>query len=410
MNEHLQPLRNHVVSEVEPCPTCRRTQQTIHRFLESGDYWQLAEAFDLLRADDPKGTQHLDRWQADAALIARQWDAAWEFRTLGLLESNRRITFEDVINVRAQCRVRSLSAADLHLVVLSDNALTPWGNEHLEQVNAAVYRVLADIHLDANTNPLQALYDRYASRSPTDDDLAVIAGECDHFVSARLLKRHLEGETYTIDQYRQRAATGIDSARVDQQLYEWHTSPKKWCFQPTQGRFVEALAVGFNADGSVRRRDHPRFSYTRPPGWMRVAAQALCQALLRRSENDVRKEAGLPEIGEGWVSETELYRLIVDAFPDTPVLQHARPQWLKSQHFDVYLPAHNVALEYQGRQHFEAIDFFGGEEALRRRREQDARKRRLCRKIGCILIEVEAGYEPSEVIEQVRAATETIRP
>jgi len=107
----------HFGHKVEPCPTCRRAREAIHRFEEDFDYWPLVEEFDSLRAEnpDPFGTKHLDRWQRDAALPAQEWEAAWEFRgQFGLLESGHRITFEDVINVRAQCRERSLSAADLH--------------------------------------------------------------------------------------------------------------------------------------------------------------------------------------------------------------------------------------------------------------------------------------------------------
>jgi len=191
-------------------------------------------------------------------------------------------------------------------------------------------------------------------------------------------------------------------------MYEWYTAPKMWCFQPTQGRYVEALAVGIDSDGRALRRDHPQFPYTRVPRWIRVAAESVVRTL-RKSENEVRKDAGLPEIGKGWVSETELYRRIAQALSDTPILQHARPQWLSPQHLDIFLPEHNVAIEYHGRQHFEAIDFFGGPEGLIKRREQDARKRRLCHKNGCTLIEVTAGYELSVVLKQVRSAIDTHR-
>lgn len=405
MNTQQIPRRTHFLSEAEPCLTCHRAQETIHHFLKDGDYSKLAVSFELLRNDDPNGTQHLDRWQADAALLAAQWDAAWEFRARGLLEESNRITLEDVINVRSRCSERFLSADDIHCFILSNNGLTPWGNQNLSKVNAILNALLNHVYRSQNTNPLAILYDRYANRDPTIDDFGEIADMCDYLISPETLSRHMTHEKYSIARYRERAANGADTASVNHDFYEWYTAPKKWCFQPIHGRFVEALPVGRNIDGSVQRRDRPRFGYTRAPGWMRVTAEALCQALLRRCENDVRREAGLPEIGEGWVSETELFRLIVEAFPEITVLQHARPRWLTPQHLDVYLPTRNIALEYQGQQHFEAIDFFGGEEGLKQRRELDARKRRLCRKNACTLIEVKDGYDPREVIAQVRAAT-----
>jgi len=385
-------------------PRNHPAQPAIHRFLEDGNYWNLAESFESLRTHDPTLARPLDRWQADAALLAGEWEAAWAFRALGLLESNQRITFEDVINVRARCHDRSLSVADLHLFILSDNGLTPWGNEHLTEVNAAVSNVLEGSYRRENTNPLQALHDRYSGRDPGDEEFAELADECDYLIGAELLKRHVEYDAFSIDRYQRARTSGADISPVQRQLHVWRTSPRKWCFQPTQGEFVEHSADGFHDDGSVRRRDFPRFPFTRPPGWISVAAEPFCQALLRRCENDVRRESGLPEIGGGWVSETELYRLVTEAFVGTPVLQHARPRWLKPQHVDVYLPAHNIALEYQGRQHFEAVDFFGGEEGVRKSRERDARKRRLCRKHGCTLVAVRPGYDPNEVVDRVRRA------
>lgn len=399
-----EPERVHRLSETERCQICRRAEAIIHRFLKDRDYRELAVSFDSLRSEDPDGTQHLTRWQADAALLAEKWGAAWEFRRLGLIESNRRITIEDIINVRARCTERSLSPHDLHLFLLSNNGLTQWGCDHLSQINSALGRYLNDLHREKRTNPLQEFYDRYAGRDLSDDDFAEVAEACDYSVSPELLRRHIEGENSAITHFR-RQGTSL----VDHQMYEWYTAPKMWCFQPVQGRYVEALAVGHRADGEVVRRDHPRFPYTRVSSWIRVAAKAVCQTLLRRFENDARRGAGLPEIGEGWLSETELYRSIASTFFDTPVIQHARPQWLAPQHLDIFLPDYNVAVEYHGRQHFEAIDFFGGEEGLDRRRKQDARKRRLCHKNGCTLIEVTAGYELSHVVEQVSSAVNAHR-
>lgn len=47
---------------------------------------------------------------------------------------------------------------------------------------------------------------------------------------------------------------------------------------------------------------------------------------------------------------------------------------------DFYLPEYNVAIECQGRQHFESIDFFGGEKGLKETIERDKIKKELCEK------------------------------
>lgn len=49
---------------------------------------------------------------------------------------------------------------------------------------------------------------------------------------------------------------------------------------------------------------------------------------------------------------------------------------------DFYLPDFKVAIECQGIQHFDAIDFFGGEDALEENKRRDLLKRELCEKNG----------------------------
>ena len=55
-----------------------------------------------------------------------------------------------------------------------------------------------------------------------------------------------------------------------------------------------------------------------------------------------------------------------------------RFDWLGLQSLDFYLPEYNVAIECQGIQHFEPIDFFGGKKALKETLERDERKLQLC--------------------------------
>lgn len=46
--------------------------------------------------------------------------------------------------------------------------------------------------------------------------------------------------------------------------------------------------------------------------------------------------------------------------------------------FDFYLPDYNLCIEFDGIQHFEASDFYGGEEALRKTQERDKVKDEYC--------------------------------
>jgi len=110
----------------------------------------------------------------------------------------------------------------------------------------------------------------------------------------------------------------------------------------------------------------------------------LLEEILREAENLLREDHGIPRIGEGWISETELYWLVGRIYPDA--LQHASPKWLKPQHLDVYVPSKKLAFEYQGRQHYEPVEFFGGKEAYDSTIKRDQLKARKCKKNDVVLI------------------------
>lgn len=85
-----------------------------------------------------------------------------------------------------------------------------------------------------------------------------------------------------------------------------------------------------------------------------------------------------------WKSEQSLFTLVKKQYPDA--LFQFRPRWLEPQNLDIFIPSINVGIEYQGIQHYESIDFFGGEEAFAHRQKLDARKKNLCIANGLRLI------------------------
>ena len=122
-------------------------------------------------------------------------------------------------------------------------------------------------------------------------------------------------------------------------------------------------------------------------------------------ENDARESCGLPKIGEGWISETDLYYTMKEKFPDIKVVSHASPKWLGRQHLDVFLTEIKVALEFQGEQHDKPIKYFGGEKAFLKTQERDARKLELCNANGVRLIYVRPGYSLKEVMKLIKRNT-----
>ena len=56
--------------------------------------------------------------------------------------------------------------------------------------------------------------------------------------------------------------------------------------------------------------------------------------------------------------------------------------------FDFYLPDYNILIEYDGRQHFESVDLFGGQEGFERRKLNDEIKNKYCIKNGIHLLRI----------------------
>ncbi len=67
--------------------------------------------------------------------------------------------------------------------------------------------------------------------------------------------------------------------------------------------------------------------------------------------------------------------------------------------YDFFLPDYNVLIEYQGKQHYEPIQCFGGEEQFKVQQEHDKRKREYAYNNGIRLIEIPYTIDTQEDIE-----------
>jgi hypothetical protein len=115
----------------------------------------------------------------------------------------------------------------------------------------------------------------------------------------------------------------------------------------------------------------------------------LARRLKNAIENITREEFGFRKIGEGWVSETLLYQIVIHIFRGRDVLHHHRPDWLDGLELDIFVPSAGVGIEYQGQQHFHPIEVWGGQQALDALTERDQRKRKTCERRGITLVEVD---------------------
>lgn len=92
-----------------------------------------------------------------------------------------------------------------------------------------------------------------------------------------------------------------------------------------------------------------------------------------------------------WKSEYQLFSLVVNHFPDAIYQYHS--DWLGSQSIDIFIPSISVGIEYQGQQHYEPIEYFGGNESYKYTVSRDEKKRHLCEKNKVVLLEWPYTYE-----------------
>ena len=108
-----------------------------------------------------------------------------------------------------------------------------------------------------------------------------------------------------------------------------------------------------------------------------------------------------------WITEELVYKLTKKIFKQYKVIYQHRPFFLKSSlggqmSYDVYISGINVAIEYQGKQHFEPIEFFGGESGFQRLKIRDAEKFELSKKHGVKLIYINYWEEVNEKLIRSR--------
>ena len=86
-----------------------------------------------------------------------------------------------------------------------------------------------------------------------------------------------------------------------------------------------------------------------------------------------------------WGNEYHLFLLISKYVHNATYQYHY--EWLGKQSYDIYLEQYRTAIEYQGKQHYEAVELFGGDEGLQDNKERDKRKKMLSEEHGIKLLE-----------------------
>ena len=70
----------------------------------------------------------------------------------------------------------------------------------------------------------------------------------------------------------------------------------------------------------------------------------------------------------------------------------------KTLPFDIYIENLNLCIEYDGRQHFESIEHWGGIKSLQKTKENDKIKNEYCKKRGINLIRIKYNEDIIKVL------------
>ena len=122
---------------------------------------------------------------------------------------------------------------------------------------------------------------------------------------------------------------------------------------------------------------------------------------IRNLENQVRKNSGYKEVGSIY-NEMLIFKFFTDNFSPYDVAYQYSPQWLGRQRFDIYIKSLNVAIEYNGKQHYEPIDFFGGVDGFNQTVKRDQSKRLKCKQNNCLLFEIKYNEDIDLALSKIR--------
>jgi hypothetical protein len=103
-----------------------------------------------------------------------------------------------------------------------------------------------------------------------------------------------------------------------------------------------------------------------------------------------------------WKAETQIYLSVKKTFKNYTVIRHASPGWLAPQHYDIFIPELELAIEYMGQQHYEPIDFFGGQFGFENTRDRDVKKARISKACGVTIHYVKYDDDMTEAMKNIR--------
>lgn len=88
--------------------------------------------------------------------------------------------------------------------------------------------------------------------------------------------------------------------------------------------------------------------------------------------------------GEQYISNY----LLINKIDYIPQYKFEDCKYINPLPFDFYLPKYNICIEYQGKQHYESIEYFGGEKSFKEQIKRDNIKKQYCNDNRIIFLEI----------------------
>ncbi len=331
----------------------------IQSFVEDKNIDRLLECFKKVQkgyGKYEKISDYLVYWTSDAYLYLNDYDKAWE------AHKGRILKLTDVMNFRSKCRDTSIDGQDLMCILGNDDGLTEFGKSHQQQIANLATIFLRDFHEEHGNNLIEYFCGQFDYANLTEGDFSCLkefyTNEKDLFFWKEMYESN------------------------EKKKYPYFYGHSLFGGAPVGQHSIECEAI---------------------PYIITVALTNEAKRILRECENTLREEKNLPRVGEGWISERELFYKLCEAFPNERIVHHGRPAWLSPQHLDIYFPLRNIGIEYQGAQHQNPVEYFGGEEAFENQQELDRRKRQLCEEHKCKLIYIYEGYNFDKIKQEIEA-------
>mgnify|MGYP000880300886 CR=1 FL=1 len=197
------------------------------------------------------------------------------------------------------------------------------------------------------------------------------------------------------------------------------------CSNPEHGEYWQMPSVHLSGKGCPKcgiEKFFEKFAYSKED-FIKKSIEIHCQkydySKVDYMNYDTKVRIICPEHGEFWQSPkhhfrgngcpkcnlSHLERSVMNYLDDMGITYdyQKRFDWLGLQSLDFYLPDYNVGIECQGLQHFEAVDYFGGDKGFKNTWNRDKRKFKKCQKNGIkVLYYSNLGIEyPYDVFEDV---------